>query len=257
MLPRSASEDRHRFRMDNTEIRVRDYAHIVFFTGAGLSAESGIPTYRGKGGVWKEYDFEQYACQAAFDRDPEAVWEFHNFRRNLISQCTYNAAHKWIAQCQATLPDVTIVTQNIDGMHQLAGATRVHELHGSIWRTRCDYCGAVTDDRSVPCRSTRCTTCTNSYMRPDIVWFGDPLHERVIAEAVSAIERCDLLVSIGTSGVVYPAAQMPMHAKQTGATLVEVNPESTVVSRFFDVKLRMKATEALELLCEGVQPPLS
>ena len=239
--------------MDNTHIRVRDFEHIVFFTGAGLSAESGVPTYRGQGGIWKEYDYERYACQAAFDRDPEAVWEFHNFRRELVGKCTYNAAHKWIARCQASLPDVAIVSQNIDGMHQLAGATRVHELHGSLWKTRCDGCGARTDDRDAPFDNLRCRTCSLRYMRPDIVWFGDSLDERVIAQAVSAIEKCDLLISIGTSGVVYPAAQMPLYAKQTGATLVEVNPEPTVVSQVFDVQLRMTATQALDLLCEGVE----
>lgn len=239
--------------MDNTQIRVRDFAHIVFFTGAGLSAESGIPTYRGQGGIWKEYDYERYACQAAFDRDPDAVWEFHNYRRGLVAACAYNAAHRWIAACQASLPDVTIVTQNIDGMHQLAGATRVLELHGSLWRTRCDKCGARTDDRDVPFTATRCRSCASGHARPDIVWFGDALDQRVVAQAVGAIEKCDLLISVGTSGVVYPAAQMPMHAKQTGATLVEVNPEETVVSRFFDVTLRTGATAAMDLLCQGVE----
>lgn len=240
--------------MDNqqTEIRVRDFKRIVFFTGAGLSAASGIPTYRGKGGIWKEYDYERYACQTAFDRDPAAVWEFHNFRRGLVGACRPNDAHRRIADCQTHLETVDIVTQNIDGMHQQAGAERVFELHGSLWRTRCEGCGRVDEDRSSPLDKVRCPDCPSRHLRPDIVWFGDSLNQAVIAHAVECIENCDLLVSIGTSGVVYPAAQMPMYAKQRGATLVEVNPEETVVSRFFDVRLRMPATEAMDLLCEGV-----
>jgi NAD-dependent deacetylase len=239
--------------MDNTDLRVRDFESVVFFTGAGLSAASGIPTYRGKGGVWKEYDYQRYACQAAFDRDPEGVWEFHNYRRELVGECAPTRAHVHIAECQKTMSDVTVVTQNIDGMHQLAGAERVLELHGSLWRTRCDHCGMLIQDREVPVADLHCAECAGRYRRPDIIWFGDSLDEGVIGRAVAAIERCTLLVSIGTSGTVYPAAQMPMYAKQRGATLIEVNPEETPMSRFFDATLRCGADQAMDLLCCDVE----
>src|SRR5262245_5945137 len=122
-------------------IRLRDFEAIVFFTGAGMSAESGVPTYRRKGGIWKEYDYQQYACQPAFDRDPQAVWEFHNYRRELVSKCAPNRGHEIIAKLEAELPHVSVVTQNIDGLHQRAGSQGVVELHGSLWRVRCDICG--------------------------------------------------------------------------------------------------------------------
>ena len=149
------------------------FEHIVFFTGAGLSSESGIPTYRGAGGVWAEYDYGTYACQRAFDRDPAKVWEFHNARRLRMVAADPSDAHVMIARAQARHPAVSIVTQNIDGLHQRAGATDVIELHGSLWRVRCDHCGSHKTDRSAPLENVTCG-CGHHY-RPDIVWFGDGL----------------------------------------------------------------------------------
>ncbi len=216
-----------------------------------MSAESGVPTYRGKGGIWKEYDYEAYACQPAFERDPEAVWEFHNYRRGLIDQCKPNAGHEVIARSEAKLERVTVITQNIDGMHQLAGSTRVHELHGSIWRTRCERCEIKREEREVPLTLLRCKAC-KGWLRPDVVWFGDSLFVDVLQAAMGALQSCDLLISIGTSAVVYPAAQMPLIAQDAGATLVEINPEDTDLSRAFDHRLRGTATEMLAQLAEGL-----
>jgi len=235
--------------MTDLPFHARDFERIVFFTGAGMSAESGVPTYRGKGGIWKEYDFEAYACQIAFDRDPEKVWEFHNYRRGLVGKCAPNEGHRIIARTESARPDVTIVTQNIDGLHQLAGSDRVIELHGSLWRIRCDRCGNRSEGREAPLAELKCTC--GGWWRPDIVWFGDNLIEDLIEEALDAIKRCDLLVSIGTSAVVFPAAHMPLHARSAGAKLVEINPEATPLSRVFDVCLRGTATEMLGALCEG------
>ena len=230
----------------------RSYERIVFFTGAGMSAESGVPTYRGKGGVWKQYDWQNCACQEAFERDPEYVWEFHNYRRGLVAKCEPNRGHRFIAELEAERPEaVTVVTQNIDGLHQLAGSRTVRELHGSLWRTRCDACGAAPSlDRSAPLESIRCEC--GAYKRPDIVWFGDGLSYEVIERANAALTRCDLLVSIGTSAVVYPAAEMPLIAKRAGAHLVEINPEETPISHAYDTHLRGPATEMLEQL--GLSP---
>lgn len=219
---------------------------IVFFTGAGVSAESGVPTYRGKGGIWKEYDWQNCACQEAFDRDPEYVWEFHNYRRGLVAKCEPNDAHRRIAALEgdAEGPEVTVVTQNTDGLHQLAGSERVLELHGNLWRTRCDACGAEPrEERVAPLEQLRCSC--GAYKRPDIVWFGDGLSQAVINDAMEALARCDLLISIGTSAVVYPAAELPMIAKRKGAYMVEVNPEPTPVSGAYDLHMRGPATAML------------
>ena len=226
-----------------TTPRFSDFERIVFFTGAGMSAESGIPTYRGSGGIWTEYNYEDYACQRAFDRDPERVWDFHDKRRAAVGACAPNPGHDVVARVQARVPGTVVVTQNIDGMHQRAGAKDVVELHGSLWRVRCDDEGTVRPDESVPMSPRRCSC--GAYWRPDIVWFEDQLDGRNIARAVAALEACDLLVSVGTSAVVYPAAELPRIAIARGATTVEVNLEDTPVSRLYQHRLRGKASEIL------------
>lgn len=233
-----------------TTLRLDAFERVVFFTGAGMSAESGVPTYRGKGGIWREYDYERYACQEAFEAAPEAVWEFHNFRRTLVAACEPNAGHRQIADVQ-TQRAATVITQNIDGLHQLAGSTEVIELHGSLWRCRCDGCGAQHTGRETPMAPLRCDC--GAYWRPDIVWFGDSLRRDNtrrdnIEAANEAMLACDLFVSIGTSAVVYPAADLPLVAKRSGATLIEINPDPTPVSELYDVCLRGTATEMLAAL---------
>jgi NAD-dependent deacetylase len=224
-------------------IKLRDFERIVFFTGAGLSAESGIPTYRGKGGIWSKYNYEDYACQRAFDRDPEKVWDFHDKRREMMGSCEPNDAHRIIAEVQREIPATRIVTQNIDGLHQRAGATGAIELHGSMWRARCERCRKVVENFEAPISSRKCECGT--YWRPDIVWFEDPLDFETIQAAQESIAQCDLLVSIGTSGVVYPAADLPRIAVAQGATCVEINPEETAVSSWYQHHLRGPASEML------------
>ena len=227
-------------------IRFRDFKRIVFFTGAGMSAESGIPTYRGAGGIWKEYDYEDYACQRAFDRDPEKVWDFHDKRRAMVASKEPNPGHKLLAAIQERQPGTTIVTQNIDGMHQRAGAKVEAELHGSLWRVRCDACNVVRADFTSPMSPRQCDC--GAYWRPDIVWFEDQLDHRVKRAAREALEECDLLVSIGTSAVVYPAAELPRIAVQAGAVTVEINLEDTAMSDLYQHKLRGRASEVLAQL---------
>ena len=228
------------------DVNTADFDRIVFFTGAGMSAESGVPTYRGAGGIWKEYDYLSYACQDAFDRDPGAVWDFHNYRRKLVSECEPNRGHCAIAACEKKCPSVTVVTQNIDGLHQLAGSKSVIELHGSLWRVRDDRTGRSKMTRDTPFDAKQ---SDGSFWRPDIVWFGDMLNETTITSAVTAISDCDLFVSIGTSAVVYPAAQLPLLAKDAGALCIEINPEVTPLSALYDLTLRTTASIALEQLC--------
>jgi NAD-dependent deacetylase len=226
-----------------TTPRFRDFERIVFFTGAGQSAESGIPTYRGQGGLWKEYNYEDYACQRAFDRDPDKVWDFHDKRRAAVAACAPNAGHDAISEVQRGKPATAIITQNIDGLHARAGGRDVIELHGSLWRVRCDRERLVRDDTTVPMAPRRCTC--GAYFRPDIVWFEDQLDHRVLQRAGQALEHADLIVSIGTSGVVYPAADLPRIAVAAGAVSVEINLEDTPVSEFYQHRLRGKASELL------------
>lgn len=229
-------------------LRFRDFERIVFFTGAGMSAESGIPTYRGKDGLWKEYDYEDYACQRAFDRQPDKVWDFHDTRRAFVAKCAPNPGHDLVARIQTEKPATVIVTQNIDGMHQRAGATSVVELHGSLWRVRCDPERTVREDLTVPIANRRCAC--GAFLRPDIVWFEDQLDHRVVRRAREALEACDLLVSVGTSAVVHPAAELPRIAMQHGATTVEINLEDTPVSHLYAHRLRGKASAILAELGE-------
>lgn len=227
--------------------RLTDFSRIVFFTGAGLSVESGIPTYRGKGGLWKEYDYEDYACQRAFERDPNKVWDFHDKRREAVAKCAPNRGHELVARIQKEKPSTVVVTQNIDGLHQRAGATDVVELHGSLWRVRCDRENVVRPDTSVPIAPRQCAC--GAYFRPDIVWFEDQLDHRVLRKAREALEQADVIVSIGTSGVVYPAADLPRIAVAAGAVSIEINPEDTPVSHLYQHHLRGPASEILPTLC--------
>ncbi len=207
------------------------YDRIVFFTGAGMSAESGVPTYRGKGGIWGSYSIEEYACQQAFDRNPEKVLRFHEKRRRSVLECEPHEGHRLIA----ALPNASIVTQNIDGMHQRAGSRDVTELHGSLWRLRCQHCGARKEDGGESYETLRCS-CGN-WLRPDIIWFGDMLDAKVMNRAAESIASCDLFISIGTSGTVWPAAGYPDLARQSGAYCVEINPEpsgATVYDRIIE-----------------------
>jgi NAD-dependent deacetylase len=231
------------------------YRRIVFFTGAGLSAESGIPTYRGAGGLWAQYRYEDYACQRAFDRDPRAVWDFHDKRRAAVAACSPNDGHRVIAEVQRRGPETVVITQNIDGLHQRAavsGGGPIVELHGSLWRVRCDRCKTVRQDESVP-MSPRTCAC-GAFLRPDIVWFEDPLDGRTIRRATDALEACDLLVSVGTSAVVYPAAELPRIAMSRGVPTVEVNLEDTPMTPLYAVTLRGKASEVLRTMAGATTP---
>ena len=163
-------------------VNTEDYKHIVFFTGAGMSAESGVPTYRGKGGVWHKYNWEDYACQAAFIRDPESVLNFHETRRRVLIDCLPHAGHELISNLEKNHEDVWIVTQNIDGMHQRAGSKNIVELHGSAWRLRCDHCKIIIEDHNP--KHYNSWKCDNDHwLRPDIVWFNDFLIPAITQKA--------------------------------------------------------------------------
>ena len=219
------------------------YKHIVFFTGEGMSAESGVPTYRGHGGIWSQYRWDEYACQEAFDAHPEKVLKFHELRRAAVLACNPHTGHRAIAALERKHQRITVVTQNIDGMHQRAGNRNVIELHGSLWHLRCPYDG-ISEDIGEIYKSYKCEKCGN-WLRPDIIWFGDALDQGVMSGAIAAIRHCDLFVSIGTSGVVYPAAGFPRFAKENNAKCIEINPEANEMAFLYDEAIRDTAGKAL------------
>ena len=232
-------------------VRISDHHAIVFFTGAGMSAESGVPTYRGSGGIWHQYRWEEYASQEAFDANPEKVLEFHELRRKTVLQCQPHPGHHLLARIEQEHPHITVVTQNIDGMHQRAGSRRVIELHGSLWRMRCAVHGISEDDPGESFKTRKCPDC-GAWLRPDIVWFGDYLYPDVTDVAASIIKNCDLFISIGTSGVVYPAAGFPKIAKKQGARCIEINPEPNEASYLYLETIREPASKGLMRLFEDL-----
>ena len=225
----------------------RDVASIAVLTGAGISAESGVPTFRGDGGLWRDYRAEDLATPHAFRRDPQIVWEWYEWRRGLIEACQPNAAHLTLAKMENHFGDFVLVTQNVDGLHRLAGSRKAVELHGNIWRLRCTRnCRPAWEDRRVPLHELppRCSGCA-SLARPDVVWFGEPMPVAPLESAYAAAQRCQLMLVVGTSAVVQPAASLPLLAKESGAHVVEINPQPTPLSSTVDEVLRAPAAEAL------------
>ena len=225
---------------------------LTVLTGAGVSAASGIPTFRGNDGLWRKARAETLATPEAFENDPKFVWEWYDWRRGLIHDAQPNAAHdvlaKWTRDRGATL-----ITQNVDGLHERAGAEGLIRLHGSIWHVRCwNRCGSGSADwldQTVPLARLPplCPHC-GAIVRPGVVWFGEPLDAEVLNRAMSASASCDLFLTVGTSAVVYPAAGLIPHAKHAGATVIEINPDATEASHSADITLRMKADEALSTI---------
>ena len=228
-------------------MNLKKYEKIVFFTGAGMSAESGVPTYRGRGGIWHEYKWEEYACQVAFDRYPKKVLDFHELRRIEAMKCHPHLGHEIISKIEKINKNTYIVTQNIDGMHQRANSKKVIELHGSLWKMRCQTENLIFDDLEQGKYFRRKCTC-GDWLRPNIIWFQDMLNEKIMSMANNIIIECDLFISIGTSAVVWPAAGYPTLAKDTGSYCIEINPEKTEISNLFHENIRMPASQGLEIL---------
>ena len=226
---------------------------IVFFTGAGMSAESGIHTYRGEGGIWDSYNWRDVACQEAFETDPRRVLDFHEKRRMEALEATPHNGHQIIKNLENELDQVDIITQNIDGMHQRAYSKNVLELHGSLWRLRCDEDNYTINDLENYKYVKRMCKC-GSWLRPDIVWFEDSLDHKIMNRAAAIISDCDLFVSIGTSGLVWPAAGYINLAKNSGALCVDINPEEGNFNSVFDVKIRDIASKGLDKLLKILRP---
>ncbi len=219
---------------------------LVALTGAGVSAESGVPTFRGPDGLWERRRPEELANQRAFARHPLLVWRFYAWRRSLVARCSPNAAHLTLADIEDRVGDFTLITQNVDGLHGAAGNLQVIELHGSLWRLRCTRCLERWEDRRVPFPELppRCPSC-GGLARPDVVWFGESLEQRILDRAMSSAARARIMLVVGTSAVVHPAAQLPLIAKNAGAWIVEINPEETPVSAYADEVIRGPAAQVL------------
>ena len=230
--------------------RLRTARRITAITGAGVSAASGVPTFRGENGLWRTYRAEDLATPEAFQRDPRLVWEWYDWRRSLIAKCTPNDAHKVLARWSER-EHFTLITQNVDGLHEQLGA-RVLRFHGSIWELRCTgSCGnAPWEDRRAPLPEVppRCPKCA-ALARPGVVWFGEAIDNAVLHRALSAT-ACDVFLSIGTSSLVYPAAGLVHEARRGGAFTAEINPVATDSAAAVDLAIAMPAEEALPAVTE-------
>jgi NAD-dependent protein deacetylase/lipoamidase len=244
--------------------RIADAGRVSCLTGAGISAESGIPTFRGAGGLWRGRRAEDVATPEAFARDPADVWEFYLERRTRLADKQPNAGHLALAKLEQLTPRFTLVTQNVDGLHHHAGSQNVIELHGNIWVDRCTRCafkvrrssdvdvtGAdvardVADDDIPFCAKCR------SMMRPGVVWFGEALPVDAIMAAQEAASECDVMLVVGTSAVVQPAASLADWAREGGAFVIEVNPDETSLSSSVDLRFPCAAGDVLPSIADGV-----
>ncbi|GBD93411.1 NAD-dependent protein deacylase [bacterium BMS3Abin05] len=226
--------------------RFKTASSVAVLTGAGISAESGVPTFRGEDGLWKKFRPEELANFDAFLKNPELVWEWYNYRRKLIEEVKPNPGHFALAELEKRVHSFSLITQNVDDLHRKAGSQNIIELHGNILRNRCLSCGRVSGSADMDFSEgvPKCPQC-GGRLRPDVVWFGEMLPEEAIQKAYAAAETCDIFMVLGTSAVVYPASALPEIAFRKGAFIVEINPEATPVTAYAHVSLRGKTGELL------------
>ncbi len=219
--------------------------HVAVLTGAGISAESGVPTFRGEKGLWKKFRPEELANFDAFMRNPELVWEWYTFRKRVISSIDPNPGHYALAKMESKFTKFTLITQNVDGLHHRAGSQNILELHGNLMRNRCLKCETIVQSVELEFEGSIPKCECGGMLRPDVVWFGEMLPQHVIQAAFLAAETCDVFFSLGTSAVVHPAASLPMVAKQNGAYLIEINPDATPLTGITDETLHGHTGEIL------------
>lgn len=231
---------------------VEKSVHIGVLTGAGISAESGVATFRGQDGLWSKFKPQELANVSAFLANPELVWEWYQHRRDLLTGVQPNPGHLALAQWESLGADFTLITQNVDGLHRIAGSRQVLELHGNIRLNRCQTCGreSVEADLKFEGKVPKCPC--GGWLRPGVVWFGEMLPERELTAAFEAARRADLFLTIGTSAQVYPAASLPELALESGAVVVEVNTEETPFSPLAHFSLRGPAGAILPALVERI-----
>jgi NAD-dependent deacetylase len=228
---------------------LRSKPRIAVLTGAGISAESGIPTFRGQDGLWKQFRAEELATPDAFRRDPGLVWEWYDWRRGIIAAREPHAGHYVLARWEEFFPDLVLITQNVDGLHRKAGSKNILELHGNIWQVRCTEEGTIAENDESPLKEIppHCPSC-GALLRPNVVWFGEALPRETLEKASASCARCDLMFVIGTSAFVQPAASLPFIAAEKGAKIVEINPNPTPLTHFADYSFQAKAGESLPVI---------
>jgi len=224
-------------------------SRVAVLTGAGISAESGIPTFRGEDGLWKNYRAEQLATPQAFAQNPELVWEWYDWRRGIIGAKDINDGHRVLSKWEGIFPTFNVITQNIDGFHAKAGSTNIVELHGNIWKLRCTEEGTIRENHETPLTENppRCPDC-GAMQRPHVVWFGESLDPAVIQQAFALSSSCEVMFVVGTSAVVQPAASLPIAAADAGAKIVEINPNPTPLTVYTDFSFRGNSGEILPLI---------
>jgi len=227
---------------------------VAVLTGAGVSAESGVPTFRGAAGLWRQFRPEDLATPEAFARDATLCWEWYDWRRGLIANVQPNPAHYAIAELERRAPEFTLITQNVDGLHQRAGSENVLEIHGSIWALRCTRCLRAWADLSASLTIPPHCQC-GGLARPGVVWFGENLDPKIWGKAQHAAATCDVLLVVGTSAVVYPAAGLVPLAQAAGAKIIEVNPEATPLSHSVDFSFTKAAGIILPQLLDRYDEP--
>jgi NAD-dependent deacetylase len=232
--------------------RLKAATNVLALTGAGISQESGVPTFRGRDGLWKSFRAEDLATPEAFERDPATVWQWYNWRRSLIKPLAPNPGHYALAALEKAIETFTLVTQNVDGLHRAAGSTNPIEMHGTLWRVRCLQCNKCFENREVPIQILPTCNACGGLLRPDVVWFGEALDADLLHAISRAVEKAHVMLIVGTSGKVQPAASFGLLAKKAGAFVVEVNRSKTPQSPFFDISLEGKAGEILPLLVESL-----
>ena len=221
---------------------LKDKKSLFVLTGAGISADSNIPTFRGKNGLWKNYRATDLATPEAFTRDPELVWEWYHWRQSIIHKTDPNKGHITLAEFARMLPSYLLLTQNVDNLHQRAGSEKILEIHGNIFRARCTACN-LSVDHSLEPKLPKCSC--GALLRPDVVWFGEPVPTDVLNSSLSFIDKCDMIMTIGTSALVQPAASLPVYGKNLGKKLIEINPDPTPISSLCDFVMRDRAAEVL------------
>jgi len=228
-----------------------DAERVAVLTGAGISHESGVPTFRGPGGLWRQYRPEDLATPEAFARDPRLVWEWYDWRRSLVAQAAPNAGHRALVELEQRAREFTLITQNVDGLHDRAGSRRLLKLHGDLWTLRCLGCGAEREDRAVPLAELPPRCPCGGLLRPGVVWFGEPLPAEVLRVAMEAAAQAQVFLVVGTSAVVQPAASLPLVARRAGARVIEINAEPTPLSDVVDASFLGKSGELLPRLVEA------
>lgn len=230
--------------------KLRSAQKVVVLSGAGVSAESGISTFRDKDGLWEKFKPEDLATPSAFERNPKLVWEWYEFRRQKIKSVKPNPAHLALAQMEKFFPQFLLVTQNVDNLHQKAGSKKLLELHGNISRNKCFVCEKISTQNNFNSKTVPPLCKCGGYLRPDVVWFGELLPEEALEKAQEASREAELFFSVGTSAIVYPAASLPFLAQEQGAFVVEINTCETEISPAVDEVILGKAGEVLPEILE-------